>query len=180
MEIKNVIKDDIYKKFIDYAYNKDLILRVTLSNFGLDEKKLETLNLTINKLLNIDPASLIKIVTYDKTMILPSIEIQKMYYLNHPKVDVWQKHYYFHFSLKLKEYLLSITNIYGRKKPQFPEDICFIKDGYYWFESYSIDEESYVYCENIEEYEYLKFIGLEFYGDFDLNEKKLECNEIDD
>ncbi len=84
MEIKNVIKDDIYKKFIDYAYNKDLILRVTLSNFGLDEKKLETLNLTINKLLNIDPASLIKIVTYDKTMILPSIEIQKMYYLNHP------------------------------------------------------------------------------------------------
>jgi len=95
MEIKNVIKDDIYKKFIDYAYNKDLILRVTLSNFGLDEKKLETLNLTINKLLNIDPASLIKIVTYDKTMILPSIEIQKMYYsIGNEMVDIIMNYFF--------------------------------------------------------------------------------------
>ncbi len=49
--------------------------------------------------------------------------------------------------------------------PNFPEDIAFFRNGYCWLYSVAHEEICDIYCENEEEYEYLKLIGIEFVDD---------------
>lgn len=58
------------------------------------------------------------------------------------------------------------------KYPNSLDNLCFIKDNYYIFFSISHEELYDIYCENEEEYEYLKSIGVEFYEDHFVKEDK--------
>lgn len=98
---------------------------------------------------------------------------------------------FFNLSEDVKKYLLSNTCLYCWLNPKYPEDISFFKDGYCWLRSVSHEEICDIYCENEEEYEYLKSIGLRFlekgfvpipidelyYEDYGLNTVKINNNE---
>lgn len=45
------------------------------------------------------------------------------------------------------------------------EDLCFYKNGYCWLYSVGHEEICDIFCENEEEYEYLKSIGIKFVDD---------------
>ncbi len=45
------------------------------------------------------------------------------------------------------------------------EDLCFYKNGYCWLYSVAHEEICDIFCENEEEYEYLKSIGIKFVDD---------------
>lgn len=73
--------------------------------------------------------------------------------------------YYFQLNDSLKKELLNKKSIYDWCFPTSLEDLCFYKNGYSWLYSVAHEEMCFIYCENEEEYEYLKSIGIEFVDD---------------
>ena len=64
-------------------------------------------------------------------------------------------------SVKLE--ILSKKSLYDWHYPNSLEDICFFKDGYCFLETISHENLCFIYCDNEEEYEYLKSIGVKFF-----------------
>lgn len=56
--------------------------------------------------------------------------------------------------------------------PNCLEDLSFTKDKYFWYRTITHEDDYNIYCENEEEYEYLKSIGVEFYEDHFVKEDK--------
>ena len=61
--------------------------------------------------------------------------------------------------------MLSNSDLYAWLNPNYPEDISFFKDGYCWLYSVAHEEMCDIYCESVEEYNYLRSIGIEFIDD---------------
>lgn len=64
-----------------------------------------------------------------------------------------------------KEKLLSINSLYSWKYPYYPQDLAFFKNGKCLLASTAHEEMCEIYCEDEEEYNYLKSIGIEFLED---------------
>ncbi len=71
--------------------------------------------------------------------------------------------YILRLSSEMKEDLLNKRSLYSWCFPLSVEDISFFKDGYCWLYSVAHEEICEIYCEDKEEYEYLKSIGIEFW-----------------
>lgn len=73
--------------------------------------------------------------------------------------------YYIRLANEIKAELINKNSIYDWCFPMALEDLCFFKDGYCWLYSVAHEEILDIYCENEEEYNYLKSIGIEFEED---------------
>ena len=71
--------------------------------------------------------------------------------------------YYLKINTETKKEVLSKKSLYDWCFPNSIEDICFFKDGYCFLETVAHEELCFIYCENKEEYEYLKSIGIKFF-----------------
>lgn len=152
MLIKGYIKNEIYEKLLKYAFNKcDTVRFLTRSdqfrfNF-CSQKKLKMLEQQL-------------------------VEKFQDCFLTYKRDDWWEEnnsipdeYYRLHFykiNENLKEYLLSNKNLYAWLNPKYPEDISFFKNGYCWLYSVTHEKICNIYCENEQEYEYLKSIGIKF------------------
>ena len=79
------------------------------------------------------------------------------------------------YIFELNEEMIKVINekdLIDWKYPNSLENLCFIKDNYYIFSSISHEDDYNIYCDNEEEYEYLKSIGVEFYEDHFVKEDK--------
>ncbi len=54
------------------------------------------------------------------------------------------------------------NSIFSWCYPESLEDLCFLKNGYYWLESVAHEDLCFIYCKDEAEYEYLKSIGIVF------------------
>lgn len=80
------------------------------------------------------------------------------------------------YIFELNEEMIKVINekdLIDWKYPNSLEDLCFIKDNYYIFFSISHEDDYNIYCDNEEEYEYLKSIGVEFYKDHFVKGRKM-------
>ena len=60
--------------------------------------------------------------------------------------------------------------------PNCLEDLSFTKDKHFWYRTITHENDYNIYCENEEEYGYLKSIGVEFYEDHFVKEDKFFWN----
>lgn len=70
--------------------------------------------------------------------------------------------YYMKLTKDLQQEILSKNSIFDWHYPITLEDLCFFKDGYCWLYSEVNEKILNIYCENEEEYNYLKSIGVKF------------------
>lgn len=73
--------------------------------------------------------------------------------------------YFFELNDESKSILFSKKNIYDWIPPFSLEDLCLYKDGFMWLYSIAHEDICDIVCENEEEYEFLKSIGIEFWQD---------------
>lgn len=73
--------------------------------------------------------------------------------------------YYFELNDESKNILFDKKSIYDWISPLSLEDLCLYKDDFMWLYSVAHENICDIACENKEEYEYLKSIGIEFYQD---------------
>ena len=73
--------------------------------------------------------------------------------------------YVLKFNDEIKEDLLSKNSIYDYYFPKSLEDISFLKDNSYWLYSVTHEEICDIYCEDEQEFKYLKSLGIEFEDD---------------
>ena len=71
--------------------------------------------------------------------------------------------YSFRLNDELRREILSKKSLYDWRFPNSLEDICFFKDGYCFLETITHENLCFIYCDNKEEYEYLKSIGVKFF-----------------
>lgn len=71
--------------------------------------------------------------------------------------------YYFKLNDESKSILFSKKNIYDWVSPLSLEDLCIYKDDSMWLYSVAHENICDIVCENNDEYEYLKSIGVEFW-----------------
>lgn len=64
---------------------------------------------------------------------------------------------------EIKSEILSKKSLYDWHWPNSLEDICFFKDGYCFLETISHEKLCFIYCDDKEEYEYLKSIGIKIF-----------------
>lgn len=70
--------------------------------------------------------------------------------------------YFLKLTKELQEEILSKNSLYDWCFPYSVEDICFYENGRCWLLSVAHEEICDIFCENEEEYEYLKSIGIKF------------------
>ena len=190
MIITNEIKDEVYEKLINYVFNKFDAVMFVSHPLGLTKDKIKILDENITVLKEKLKLSNYKIRHSNHWVYsavykgpgedLPS-ELEQQFNVMFYKLDD-----------KVKEYLLSNKDLYNWLNPEYPEDISFFKNGYCWLRSVSHEGICDIYCENEEEYEYLRSIGIRFrekeftptpidklyYEDYGLKNTKTDNKEI--
>ena len=68
--------------------------------------------------------------------------------------------YYYKNSNRVETLLMNQERLYNMIFPNFPEDIRFFKNDYNWFKTISHEEIALISIKDLEEYNYLKSIGL--------------------
>lgn len=71
--------------------------------------------------------------------------------------------YTFKLNEEIKSEILSKKSLYDWGYPDSLEDICFFKDGYCFLETITHENLCFIYCDDKEEYEYLKSIGIKIF-----------------
>lgn len=71
--------------------------------------------------------------------------------------------YTFKLNEEIKSEILSKKSLYDWSYPDSLEDICFFKDGYCFLETITHENLCFIYCDDKEEYEYLKSIGIKIF-----------------
>lgn len=167
MIVRGIIENEIYKKLIDYAFVKSNTVRFMTRNDGLSperKKKLISIENQFKKDL--------------KKSFITKKPNEEWHKLNCYPTDIYYNYYYFQTTTEVKDYILSNQNLYAWLNPEYPEDIAFFKNGYCWLYSVAHEKLCHIYCENEEEYKYLKSIGIEFeeddYVSIDINELYFE------
>ncbi len=170
MMIINEIKNEVYKKLIDYAFEKCDAIMFVFRRDGFNQQEILELENNLKHLKNLLSDSLLKHRNgahwvYTKVG-YKQLGIENYY--DPPNFDKKFDILFFKSSKEVKDYLLCNKNLYNWLNPQYPEDISFFKNGYCWLYSVAHEEMCDIYCESNEEYEYLKSMGIEFF------EKKFE------
>lgn len=70
--------------------------------------------------------------------------------------------YYMKLTKELQQEILSKNSIFDWHYPMSLENLCFFRNGYCWLYSVAHEKILDIYCENEEEYNYLKSIGVKF------------------
>ena len=104
------------------------------------------------------------IYKYQKHIIFEKDHIIKEGYLS--KKIRHSTTYYLEPVFELKNELLNRKSIYNFIFPTSLEDLCIFKDEYCWLYSVAHEKICDIYCENEEEYNYLRSIGIEFEEDY--------------
>jgi len=103
--------------------------------------------------------------------------IYKKDYINEEDNQIYGTYYVFKLNEETKKILLNnAENIFSWCFPERLEDLCFIKDDYYWLFSVAHEDICEIYPDNEEEYNYLKSIGVEFWKDHYVEEKKYKID----
>lgn len=164
MLVKGKIQNEQYIKLIQYSFEKTDAVMLVFRKDGFDDFEINKLNNTLEKVVNQFRNCLLKRrngaywvfskVGYSQLGIVDyndPLDFDKMF-------DI----IFFKTEQEIKKYLLENKDLYAWLNPNYPEDIAFFKDGYCWLYSVAHEEMCDIYCENNEEYEYLKSIGIEF------------------
>ncbi len=88
---------------------------------------------------------------------------------------IYRRIYIFKLNDELKKIIKEI-NLCDWSYPTRLEDLCLIIDNYLWIYSITHEDEFNIYLENEEEYNYLKSIGVEFWKDHYVEEKKYKID----
>ena len=159
MLVKGKIKKDVYKKLIEYASSKSDAVMFVSKKIGFTEKQKTVLDKNMHVMKN----NLKDFFLYSRngcrwifSECLPysncdPIEFDKMFEIM-----------FFIPQGKVLDYLFSNDNLYNWLNPNYPEDISFFKDGYCWLNSITHEELCFIECESVEEYRFLKSIGIKF------------------
>ncbi len=166
MMIINEIKNEVYKKLIDYAFEKCDAIMLVSHPLGLTDEEVKLLNKNIKELQEKFKLSIYKI-RHDNHWVYSAAYKGPGKYLPSEMKNQFNIMFY-KLDNSIKEYLLTNKDLYNWINPDYPEDISFFKNGYCWLYSVAHEEMCDIYCESNEEYEYLKSIGIEFF------EKKFE------
>lgn len=167
MLLKKIIKNKQYELLMRYAFQKCDAIMFVFRKDGFSKEKLQQLDKTYNNTISDFKHSLLK-------------ERNGAYWVFH-KVGYSQlgiseysdplnfedmfKVLFYRTTQQLENYILSKQCLYDWLNPMYPEDISLFKNGYCWLYSVAHEEICDIYCENEEEYEYLKSIGIEFVDD---------------
>lgn len=160
--------EEIIEQFID----NDTIFeeddwKEKLMNLGMSSEKIEELK--VNNRFHMIEGSIMQFVyetltkhwvNKNKDSIIKTID----YYITEPSGDkfLYENVYYINLTKEIKQEILNKSSIFDWCFPMALEDLCFFKDGYCWLYSVAHEEILDIYCENEEEFNYLKSIGVKF------------------
>lgn len=161
MQVKNKLTATTYQKLIEYASTKcDAVMFVTKPwhyENGRSPEQEHKLRSTIDYFEEQLRGDFLKKRTNDQWVV--NMERSGIPALSDDGFGV----YFYNFSDKTKEYLLYNRDLYEWLNPDYPEDLAFFEDGYCWLYSVAHEQLCFIYCDDEQEYEYLKSIGIEFY-----------------
>lgn len=167
MFITNNIENEIYEKFIDYAFNKcDAVMFISRKD-GFREEQIKELDNTISTLKSKLSDSFLK-SRNGSYWVFSKVGYKQLGitdFEDPPGFDDMFEILFYKTSKEVKDYLLTNKNLYNWLNPKYPEDISFFKDGKCWANSVAHEESCFICCEDEFEYEYLKSIGINFYSD---------------
>lgn len=152
----------IYKKFHDneLIFDKDYVNRWENSNYDSYLKELNRHSVITSSIMNyIYEINTNNWINKYKDIIIKKNEILLNSGVHHSTI------YYLKLNNEIKNELILKNSIFNWCYPSSIEDICFFKNGYCWLYSVTHEKICDIYCENKEEYEYLKSIGIEFLND---------------
>ena len=163
MTVHNKIENDLYVRLINYAFKKaDAVMFVSRKD-GFTRKDITRLDKTIFDTKQLLKSSFLK-SRNGSYWVFMKVGYAHLGIGKDP--DGFQQLFevlFYETSDEVKEYLLTNRNLYNWLNPKYPEDLAFFKDGYCWLYSVAHEEMCEIYCEDKEEYEYLKSIGIEFW-----------------
>lgn len=164
MLVKGIIKDKQYELLIKYAFQKsDAVMFVLRKDGFTNDQKLQLdMNAKVfKKRLN---HSFLKSRngSYWVFTKVGYSQLNIAEYKDSSDFDNLFEILFYKTNKEVEEYLLTNKNLYTWLNPKYPEDVSFFKNGYCWLYSVAHEELCDIYCENEEEYNYLKSIGIEF------------------
>lgn len=148
MRVESEIVSDAYRKLIEYAYWRCDAVMLTIMEQDGDYVRREFQNDLLKKRNDLDVLDL-------------AANSHSTWGCYNDRFGA----YFYKFSAKMKEYLLSNNNLFDWRGPEHPENPSFFRDGYCWLLSDTPHKICRIFCENDEEYKYLKSIGIEFSDD---------------
>lgn len=164
MIVKIKIKNRIYEKLINYAFEKSDAIMFVSRKDGFSPTELEELDNTIENIKMKFSDSILKTRT-GGYWVFTKVGNQRcgLEEEDPPGYDELFEVLFLKTNQSVKEYMLTNKNLYQWLNPKYPEDISFFKNGYCWLYSVAHEEMCEIYCENIKEYEYLKSLGIKFF-----------------
>lgn len=159
LKILNDINDELYEKFIEYAFSKCDAVMFVSNKIGFSNEEIDILEKTIGNLKQNYTDSFLK---SRNGSIWVSRNIGSKNQKKDPKFENLFEILFYSTSKEIQEYLLSNKDVYAWCNPQYPEDISFFKNGYCWFHVITHESNCFLFCENKEEFNYLKSIGFKF------------------
>ncbi len=175
MITKNLITSDIYSRLMEYSFSKcDAIMLVSRKD-GFDDDKIDCLNKTMLELKQKFESHILKIRNGGHWVFMRVGEKECGFAKeNPPGFDELFEVIFLKTVPELKEYVLENQDLYAWLNPKYLEDISFFKNGYCWLYSIAHEKMCMIFCENEEEYIYLKSIGIEFAEDHFISTPKEE------
>jgi len=166
MLVKGTIENDTYIKLIEYAFKKNDSVMFVARKDGFNKEQIKTLESTVEKLKSTFQKQILKCRNGGHWVFTLVGNKNCGYNEEDPAgyEDLFEV-IFFKTNNELKKYMLSNTNLYKWLNPYYLEDVSFFKDGYCWLSSVAHENICAIFCENEEEYNYLKSIGIEFFED---------------
>lgn len=167
MTVKNEINGETYKKLISYVLKKCDAVMMIFRKDGMNNFEINSLNQTI-KMVHSNLLDEFLSKRNGAHWIFTKIgytQLGVQDYSDPPGFDDLFEVRYYKLTSNTQKYLLTNDSMYNWLNPKYPEDISFFKNGYCWLYSVSHEHICDIYCEDEEEYEYLKSIGVEFVDD---------------
>lgn len=164
MLVEGMIKNEVYEKLIEYSFQKCDALMFIFRKDGFNDSQKQMVDIQTEKVKNDFSNSCLK-VRDGAHWVFTKVGYSQLNisgYEDPPFFEKLFEIFFYQTTEKLKQYLLFNKNLYEWNNPKWPEDISFFKNGYCWLYSVTHENFCYIYCENKEEYEYLKSIGIEF------------------
>lgn len=169
MLIKGKIENEKYERLIKYAFQKSDAIMFVFRKDGFSNQQILKLEKTSNDLKTKFKDYILKIRNGSYWVFTKvgysQLGISSSEFKDPSNFDKLFKVLFYKTNKELEEYVLSNSNLYSWLNPDYPEDISFFKNGYCWLYSVAHEEMCDIYCENEEEYNYLKSIGIEFMDD---------------
>jgi len=164
MIVKSNIENRVYAKLIKYAFRRSDTIMFVSRKDGLNAESKQILDKNISNLKSEYKNFLLKSRSGSHWVFTKvGYEECELGRKDPPGYNELFEVLFFKASIEMETYMLKNKNLYAWLNPNYPEDICFFKNGYCWLYSVAHEKLCDIFCENEEEYEYLKSIGIEFF-----------------